>query len=108
MDTEWVQLVVAVLSGLATSIPLVVPLIKYVQKTIREKNWPDVVKVVTDYMSRAETMFEKGADRKEWVMTMVQAFANTVDYDIDMVAISNLIDELCKMSKTVNVASTRA
>lgn len=108
MDAEWVRMVVAILSGLATSIPLVVQLVKYVQKTIREKNWPEVMKVVTDYMTRAETMFEKGADRKEWVMTMVEAFAVTVDYDIDMAKISDLIDELCRMSKKVNVSSDNA
>ena len=33
---------------------------------------------------------------------MVKASADTVDYDIDMEVISKLIDDLCKMSKTVN------
>lgn len=60
MDSEWVRLIVSVLSGLAATIPLAIQLVKYVRKTIQDKNWPEVVKLVTSYMERAETMFEKG------------------------------------------------
>ena len=94
------------LSGLAATIPLVIQLVKYVRKTIQDKNWPEVVKLVTSYMERAEAMFEKGADRKEWVMAMVKASA--VNYDLDMDKISDLIDSLCDMSKIVNGTSNTA
>lgn len=53
-------------------------------------------------MQTAETKFETGAERKEWVLAMVKASADTIDYDIDMDAISDLIDSLCNMSKVVN------
>ena len=43
-----------------------------------------------------------GVCPEEWVLAMVKASADTVDYDIDMEVISKLIDDLCKMSKTVN------
>lgn len=99
---EWVRLIVSALLTLATTIPLVIKLVEYVKKTIKEKNWPEVVKIVMGYMERAEKMFEKGADRKEWVLAMVRASAELVKYDLDMDAISNLIDELCDMSKIVN------
>ena len=105
MDSEWVRLIVSVLSGLAATIPLVIQLVKYVRKTIQDKNWPEVVKLVTSYMERAETMFAKGADRKEWVMAMVKASADAVNYDLDMDKISDLIDSLCDMSKIVNGTS---
>ena len=96
MDTEWVRLIVSVLSGLAAAIPLVVQLVKYVQRAIKEKNWPQVVNLVMGYMERAEAMFEEGADRKEWVLAMVKASADTIKYEIDMDEISALIDSLCK------------
>ena len=54
MDSEWVRLIVSVLSGLAATIPLVIQLVKYVRKTIQDKNWPEVVKLVTSYMERAD------------------------------------------------------
>ena len=33
---------------------------------------------------------------------MIKASADTINYDIDMDAISDLIDSLCNMSKVVN------
>lgn len=73
-----------------------------VQKAIREKNWSKVLNMVMNLMQTAETKFETGAERKEWVLAMVKASADTIDYDIDMDAISDLIDSLCNMSKVVN------
>lgn len=105
MDSEWVKLIVSVLSGFAVTIPLVIQLVKYVKQAIKERNWPEVIKIVMGYMERAETMFEKGADRKEWVMAMVKASADTIKYDLDMDMISELIDSLCDMSKVVNGTS---
>ena len=39
MEMDWVGLVVSILSGLAAAIPLVVQLVNYVQKAVKEKNW---------------------------------------------------------------------
>ena len=99
---EWVKILVSALAGLAAAIPLVVELVKYVQKAIREKNWSKVLDMVMNLMQTAETKFETGAERKEWVLAMVKASADTVDYDIDMDAISDMNDSLCNMSKVVN------
>lgn len=35
---NWLDLVIAVLSGLAAAIPLVIQLVKYVKQAIQEKN----------------------------------------------------------------------
>ena len=59
--------------------------------------------MVMKYMTAAEGKIEDGAAKKEWVLAMVAASADTVDYDIDMDAVSKLIDSLCEMSKAVNV-----
>lgn len=99
---EWLQLIVSVLAGLVTAIPLAVELVKYVQKAVKEKNWGKVLDMVMKYMETAEEKFDNGADRKEWVLAMVKASSETVNYDIDMERISKLIDDLCKMSKRVN------
>lgn len=96
------QFIVSIMAGLSAAIPLVIQLVKYVQKAVKEKNWLKVIEIVTSYMERAEIMFEIGADRKEWVLAMVKASADTINYDIDLDAIGNLIDELCNMSKVVN------
>jgi hypothetical protein len=101
---EWLELIVSILAGLAASIPLVIKLVEFVQKAIKEKNWNVILGMVMDYMSIAEEKFDNGAERKEWVMAMVEKAAKTVNYDIDMTVISDLVDNLCSMSKKVNAA----
>ena len=105
---DWMQLVVSILAGLATAIPLAIKLVEYVQKAVREKNWGEMLKMVMKYMETAEEKFDNGADRKEWVLAMVKASSETVNYDIDMSVISKLIDDLCDMSKSVNAPMEKA
>ena len=65
MNMDWMQLVVSILAGLATAIPLAIKLVEYVQKAVREKNWGEMLKMVMKYMETAEEKFDNGADRKE-------------------------------------------
>lgn len=99
---EWLNHVLSILSGLAVTIPLVIKLVEYVQKAIKEKNWSKVLDMVMAYMQVAETKFKSGPERKEWVLAMVKASADTVDYDIDYDVVGQLIDDLCKMSNVIN------
>ena len=98
----WIQAIISVLSGLLVLIPLAAELVKYVRKSIQEKNWNNVLKLVMSLMVEAETNFENGADRKEWVMSQLRAMQNSLNYEIDWDVISNLIDTLCSMAKKVN------
>ena len=103
MNTEQIiSLIVALLSGLATCIPLAYKLVQYVQKAAQEKNWSALLGLVIDLMEQAEKKFTDGATRKEWVMAMVQTSAEYINYPIDNVALGKLIDTLCDMSKIVN------
>ena len=61
----WYEIAISVLTGLAAAIPLVVKLVEYVQKAVKEKNWNDLLKLVTNLMEEAESKFDNGADRKE-------------------------------------------
>ena len=99
---NWINLVVSVLSGLVVIIPLVYKLIEFVQKATKEKNWVELFKLVSSFMTEAESMFQTGAERKDYVIMAVKASANTVNYDIDMDVVSQMIDDLCALSKTVN------
>lgn len=103
MSTEQiVSLIVAVLTGLAACIPLAVKLVQYIQKAVQEKNWGALLGLVVDLMEEAETKFDEGATRKEWVMAMVQTSAEYIAYPIDTAALSDLIDALCDMTNVVN------
>lgn len=99
---EGYEIVVSILAGLTVCIPLVIKLIEYVKIAVKEKNWNALLTLVMNLMKEAEPMFSNGADRKDWVMSMVEASAKTINFDIDMGQVSQLIDSLAAMSKVVN------
>lgn len=99
---ELYEIICDILIGIAISIPLIVALVKYVQKAIKEKNWEAMLQLVMNLIKEAEEKFDNGADRKEWVLGMVEASAYTINYDIDIDVVSKLIDDMCAMSKIVN------
>ena len=98
-----INVIVAVLAGLATCIPLVLKLVQYVKKATQEKNWGGLLDLVMELMEQAEKKFADGATRKEWVMAMVQTSAEYVNYPLDTQALSNMIDELVNLTNKVNV-----
>ena len=98
-----INVIVAVLAGLATCIPLVLKLVQYVKKATQEKNWGGLLDLVMKLMEQAEKKFTDGATRKEWVMAMVQTSAEYINYPVDVQALSDLIDSLCSLTKNINV-----
>lgn len=105
---DWVQFALSIVAGLATAIPLVIKLVEYVQKAIKEKNWGTMLDMVMKYMETAEEKFETGAEKKEWVLAMVKASADTINYDIDLTVIGEMIDKLCDMSNVINPPANKA
>ena len=97
------NLVIEVLGGLVIVIPLIIELIKYVKKSTLEKNWANLIRLVMNLMAAAEEKFDNGADRKQWVIAMVQASANTINYPITDKQLSDLIDDLVALTNKVNV-----
>lgn len=102
---NWVQLITAILAGLATAIPLVMKLVDTVKKATKEKNWNLLLKMAMNYMTEAEKNITSGAERKEWVLSMVKASAVNINYDLteeDIQKLSDLIDAICDASKIIN------
>ena len=99
---QWYEIIISILSGLIAVIPLAVKLVEYVKKATKEKNWNDLLKLVTNLMEQAEGKFSNGDERKEWVLMMVKASADTINYDIDLNQVAGMIDSLCAMTKVVN------
>lgn len=99
---NWIDLVLCILAGVATAIPLIAKLVSFVKTNVREKNWGKLLNLVMILMGEAEDMFVVGAEKKEWVLKRLQILSSTLDYDVDLEAVSDLIDSLCAMSKTVN------
>lgn len=100
---EWYEILVSVLTGLAATIPLVIKLVEYVKKAMKEKNWNKLLGLVMNLMAEAEVKFNNGEERKSWVLMAIKASADTIDYDINMEEVSKLVDSLCSLTKQVNV-----
>lgn len=108
MNMELIQLIVTALPGIAAIITLIYQLIKYVSKSIKTKRWPELITLVMGYMERAETMFKNGADKKEWVMAMVKSTADSIQCEVDLDVVSEMIDSMCDMSRVVNAPAEEA
>ena len=104
--TEILKYIAAIASGLAATIPLVIQLVKYIKQAVKERNWGVVLDKVMKLMEAAESKFKDGAERKEWVLAMLKASADGINYDIDYDAIANMIDSLCDMSKVINPSTS--
>lgn len=100
---EILELIIEILAGLLVVIPLVAKLIEYVKKSTLEKNWNNLIRLLLNLMATAEEKFDNGADRKQWVIAMVQASANTINYPISEQELSKLIDNLVELTKKVNI-----
>lgn len=99
---DWVSIIVSVLAGLATAIPLVIKLVQTIQTAVKEKNWSNVMQIVLKLMTEAENNYSTGAERKEYVMDSIEAIKDSLNCEIDMDVISNMIDSICQASKIIN------
>ena len=106
----WIQIAISILSGIAVAIPLIIKLVNVVKDSVKEKNWNLLMKMTMDYMTEAEKNIASGAERKEWVMSMVNASAANINYpmtDDDVKKIEDLIDAICDASKILNNSANK-
>lgn len=103
---EWGNLILSILSALIVVIPLVNKLVETVQKYVKEKNWSVLMELLLDYMAEAESLYNSGAERKEYVLAMVEASAVFANCEVDIEVISKMIDTICAASKKINVGKT--
>lgn len=100
---DWVNLVVSILSGLAVCIPLIIKLVQYIQKAVKEKNWTNLMQLVLKLMIEAEKNYATGAERKEYVITTIKAMESTLNYDVDEEVLNDMIDAVIEATKKINV-----
>ena len=100
---QTLQIIVQILTSLVTLVPMVNALIKYVIIATKEKNWNKLLSLILKLCAEAEEQFSEGADKKQWVMSMVKSSLNTINYEIDDETLSALIDSLIELTNKVNV-----
>jgi hypothetical protein len=90
---------------MAVCIPILVALGNAITECVQQKNWSAIVSFVLDYMAQAENLFEKGADRKAWVMEMLDEVVIQLNYPYDddaRIKVSAMIDDICDASRIIN------
>lgn len=106
---KWIELLVAALCGLIVCIPLVAQFVEVVREAVQERNWAMLIRMVMNFMVEAEKAFDNGYDRKQWVMSQLDAAAASANYDLNddsRQKISDMIDAMCEMAHTVNGGGT--
>lgn len=96
------QFVVSICSGLVVVIPVVAQLIRAVKEAAQEKQWDRLMRIVVDLMITAEDRFDKGDDKKAYVMALAESAAASVGATWDSQKVSDMIDAMIAMSKVVN------
>lgn len=103
---KWIEIGIAILTGLSVCIPLVVKLIAVVKQSVQEGNWNEIVKIVIAQMVEAEKNYTEGAAKKAWVMNQMRVLAKSLNFnytEIEEQKVSELIDAICAGAKIINV-----
>lgn len=98
----WIELIIAVLTGLATCIPLVIKLIQVIKDSVKAKNWAPLMQLMLRLMAEAEENYSTGEEKKEYVINSIEAIKGTLNYDVDMDAVSAMIDAIIIATKKIN------
>lgn len=96
------KIIVPIISGVATAIPLIIQLVKYIKVAIKSKNFAPIMQLVLKLMEEAEKNISNGAERKQYVISTIKAMESTLNYDIDENVISEMIDSIVKATKQIN------
>lgn len=99
----WTNIILPIISGLVACVPLVIKLIEYIQKVAKEKNWTALMQLILKLMTEAEENYATGAERKEYVIDSINAIKGTLNYDVDMTVVSDMIDSIISATKKINV-----
>lgn len=98
----WIEIIIAILTGLATCIPLVIKLVQTIKEAVRAKNWTHMMQLVLRLMTEAEENYSTGAEKKAYVIDSINATKDTLNYDVDMDAVSAMVDAIIDATKKIN------
>lgn len=102
----WIEIVIAVLTGLATCIPLVIKLVQTIKEAVKAKNWTPLMQLMLKLMAEAEDNYSTGAEKKTYVIDSIKALESSLNYDVDMDAVSAMVDAIIDATKKINVNKT--
>lgn len=98
----WVEIIVALLTGLVAAIPLVIKLVQVIKDSVKAKNWTPLMQLLLKLMAEAEDNYATGAEKKAYVIDSIKALEGSLNYDVDMEAIDAMVDAIIIATKKIN------
>ena len=102
----WVEIIVALLTGLVAAIPLVIKLVQVIKDSVKAKNWTPLMQLMLKLMAEAEDNYSTGAEKKAYVIDSIKALESSLNYDVDIDAVSAMVDAIIEATKRINVKKT--
>lgn len=99
----WIEIIVSVIAGIAACIPLVIKLVQTVKDSVKAKNWTPLMQLVLKLIAEAEDNYSTGAEKKAYVIDSIKALESSLNYDVDMDAVSAMVDAIVDITKRINV-----
>jgi len=97
------SLILELIVQLCALILLIITLVNYVIKAVKEKNWTKMVELAIKIMAEAEDKFSTGAEKEEYVIGVVLTAAKEINYDVDEVELKAFIENTIALTKHVNI-----
>ena len=98
----WVEIIVALLTGLVAAIPLVIKLVQVLKDSVKAKNWTPLMQLLLKLMAEAEDNYSTGEEKKAYVIDSIKALESSLNYDVDIDAVDAMIDAIVLATKKIN------
>lgn len=98
----WVGIITAIVTGLATCVPLVIKLVQVIKDAVKSKNWTPLMQLLLKLMAEAEDNYSSGEEKKAYVIDSIESIKGSLNYDVDMEAVSAMIDAIIIATKKIN------
>jgi hypothetical protein len=92
---QWVELISSIIGALIALcglVPAIIALVKFIGKSIKDKNWKAILVMAQQAMLAAEASGKSGADKKQMVIDAVTAGCKAANIDIDEDDLKKLAD----------------
>lgn len=99
----WTTIILPIISGLVSCVPLVITLINVVQKNSKSQNWTALMSLTLKLMTEAEALYKEGSEKKDYVINSIKALEKTLNYDVDIDKVDAMINSIIEVTKKINV-----
>lgn len=102
MESDVLRIILDVLAVLAILIPVAYGIARVVIKAFKDKNYAKLISSALELIVVAEGKYSNGADKKKFVLSMLEEVAKKAGIKYDTESLSATIDDIIAVTKRVN------